>query len=139
MILLATASLFWSCTSSDEPSPVKPPEPVTIHWSLSGTFGNAQIDSVSEDTELPGMVNRSGTSTVNLNGFDTTYFKNQIILTHLQFSTSATVDIDDDGSFTFDNMEVFGIRDGTNSIRISPEAKENVVLQPNSFILYSNR
>lgn len=38
-----------------------------------------------------------------------------------------------------DNMELFGLRDGTNSVRITPSAKPNVVLNPESFVLYSNR
>ena len=50
-----------------------------------------------------------------------------------------TLDSPHEGYFTFDNMELFGLRDGTNSVRITPSAKPNVVLNPESFVLYSNR
>ena len=50
-----------------------------------------------------------------------------------------TLDSPHEGYFTFDNMELFGLLDGTNSVRITPSAKSNVVLNPESFVLYSNR
>lgn len=55
------------------------------------------------------------------------------------YMTHVTASIDVEGYFTFDNMELFGLRDGTNSVRITPSAKPNVVLNPESFVLYSNR
>lgn len=123
--------------SSDNLSEAPVQEPVVVNWSLSGSFGNATVDSVNADTELPKMVNRSGSSKLHINGFDTTYFEKKITLRHLQVNAGAEVDIDDDGNFTFDNMEVFGLCENTNSIKIIPKAKRNVSLKPGSFILYS--
>ena len=126
--------------SSDENSSAGPvQEPVTINWSLSGTFGGGKIDSVNADTHVNGLVSRSGSSKIHLNGYDTTYFENTVQLSHLQNMTHVTASIDAEGYFTFDNMELFGLRDGTNSVRITPTAKANVVLNPESFVLYSNR
>ena len=110
---------------------------VEIQWSLSGTFGNATIDSINVDTELPEMINRTGTSTLHLDGFDTAYFEKKITLRHLQIGAGADVDIDDEGNFTFNNMEVFGLCENTNSIKIFPTVKENVNLNPSSVTLYS--
>ena len=138
LFVAAVLLVFCGCTP-DEPSTVAPPEPVEIHWALSGMFGNATIDSVKADTQLSGMENRSGTSTLHLDGFDTAYFEKRISLRHLQVNAGAEVDIDDNGNFTFDNMEVFGLCDGTNSIRITPTVKQNVNLVPSSIVLYSYR
>ena len=135
LISLVLVALY-GCTS-DEPSEVASPEPVEIHWSISGTFGNATVDSVSADTELPRMVKRTDSSTLHINGFDTTYFEKRILLRHLQVNAGAEVDIDDEGNFTFDNMEVFGLCENTNSIKIIPSAKGNATLNPGSIILYS--
>lgn len=61
--------------SSDENSSAGPvQDPVTVSWSLSGTFGGGKIDSVNVDTHVNGLVSRSGSSKVHLNGYDTTYF-----------------------------------------------------------------
>ena len=126
--------------NSDEGSSIGPvQEPVTVNWSLSGTFGGGNVDSVNVDTHVNGLVSRSGSSKVHLNGYDTTYFENTVQLTHLQNVTHVMASIDADGYFSFDNMELFGLRDGTNSVRITPTAKANVVLNPESFVLYSNR
>lgn len=135
LVIAASFALFGCSSDNSSEAPVQ--EPVTVNWSLSGTFGNATVNSVNADTELPKMVNRSGTSTLHINGFDTTYFEKKITLRHLQVNAGAEVDIDDDGNFTFDNMEVFGLCENTNSIKIIPRAKENVTLNPSSFILYS--
>jgi hypothetical protein len=128
--------VFCGC-SSDDPSEAPVQEPVTISWSLSGTFGNATVDSVSADTELPRMVKRTDSSTLHINGFDTAYFEKRISLRHLQVNAGAEVDVDDDGNFTFDNQTVFGLCENTNSIKIIPKAKENVTLRPSAIILYS--
>lgn len=126
--------------NSDEGSSIGPvQEPVTVNWSLSGTFGGGNVDSVNVDTHVNGLVSRSGSSKVHLNGYDTTYFENTVQLTHLQNMTHVMASIDADGYFSFGNMELFGLRDGTNSVRITPTAKANVVLNPESFVLYSNR
>lgn len=126
--------------NSDEDSSIGPvQEPVTVNWSLSGTFGGGNVDSVNVDTHVNGLVSRSGSSKVHLNGYDTTYFENTVQLTHLQNMAHVMASIDADGYFSFDNMELFGLRDGTNSVRITPTAKANVVLNPESFVLYSNR
>ncbi|WP_290730630.1 MULTISPECIES: hypothetical protein [unclassified Fibrobacter] len=126
--------------NSDEGSSTGPvQEPVTVNWSLSGTFGGGKVDSVNVDTHVNGLISRSGSSKVHLNGYDTTYFENTVQLTHLQNMTHVMASIDADGYFSFDNMELFGLRDGMNSVRILPRAKTNVVLNPESFILYSNR
>ena len=122
LVIAASFALFGCSSDNSSEAPVQ--EPVTVNWSLSGTFGNATVDSVNADTELPKMVNRSGNSTLHINGFDTTYFEKKITLRHLQVNAGAEVDIDDDGNFTFD-------------IKIIPRAKENVTLNPSSFILYS--
>ena len=128
-----------ACNSDEESSTGPAQEPVTVNWSLSGTFGGGKVDSVNVDTHVNGLVSRSGSSKVHVNGYDTTYFENTVQLTHLQNMTHVTASIDAEGYFTFDNMELFGLRDGTNSVRITPSAKPNVVLKPESFILYSNR
>ena len=126
--------------NSDEGSSTGPvQESVTVNWSLSGTFGGGKVDSVNVDTHVNGLVSRSGSSRVHLNGYDTTYFENTVQLTHLQNMTHVMASIDADGYFSFDNMELFGLRDGTNSVRITPSAKANVILNPESFVLYSNR
>ena len=128
-----------ACSSDDSASAESVQEPVTVTWSLSGTFGGGRVDSVNVDTHVNGLVSRSGSSMVHVNGYDTTYFENTVQLTHLQNMTHVTASIDAEGYFTFDNMELFGLRDGTNSVRITPSAKPNVALNPQSFILYSNR
>jgi hypothetical protein len=128
-----------ACSSDDSASAEPVQEPVTVTWSLSGTFGGGHVDSVNVDTHVNGLVSRSGSSKVHVNGYDTTYFENTVQLTHLQNMTHVTASIDAEGYFTFDNMELFGLRDGTNSVRITPSAKPNVALNPQSFILYSNR
>lgn len=139
-ILLGIALFGLLACSSDENSSTGPvQEPVTINWSLSGTFGGVKVDSVNVDTHVNGLVSRSGSSKVHLNGYDTAYFENTVHLTHLQNMTHVTASVDAEGYFTFDNMELFGLRDGTNSVRITPSAKSNVILNPESFILYSNR
>ena len=128
--------VFCGC-SSDDPSEAPVQEPVTVSWSLSGTFGNATVDSVSADTELPRMVKRTDSSTLHINGFDTAYFEKRISLRHLQVNAGAEVDVDDEGNFTFDNQTVFGLCENTNSIKIIPSAKGNATLNPGSIILYS--
>lgn len=138
--LFGIALLGLLACNSDEGSSTGPvQEPVTVNWSLSGTFGGGKVDSVNVDTHVNGLVSRSGFSKVRLNGYDTTYFENTVQLTHLQNMTHVSASIDAYGYFSFDNMELFGLRDGTNSVRITPSAKPNVVLKPESFILYSNR
>lgn len=138
--LFGIALLGLLACNSDEGSSTEPvQEPVTVNWSLSGTFGGGNVDSVNVDTHVNGLVSRSGSSKVHLNGYDTTYFENTVQLTHLQNMTHVMASIDADGYFSFDNMELFGLRDGTNSVRITPSAKANVVLNPESFVLYSNR
>ena len=136
LLALITPIVFYGCTS-DEPSDITQPEPIVVNWSLSGTFGNATVDSAKADTELPRMVKRSGTSTMHLDGFDTAYFEKKISLRHLQVNAGDEVDIDNDGNFTFDNQTVFGLCENTNSIKIIPRVKENVTLQPSAIILYS--
>ena len=136
IFLAVTFFALYGCFS-DESSEVVTPQPVEIQWSLSGTFGNATIDSINVDTELPEMINRTGTSTLHLDGFDTAYFEKKITLRHLQIGAGADVDIDDEGNFTFNNMEVFGLCENTNSIKIFPTVKENVNLNPSSVTLYS--
>ena len=128
-----------ACFSDENSSAGLVQDPVTVNWSLSGTFGGGKIDSVNVDTHVNGLVSRSGSSKVHLNGYDTTYFENTVQLSHLQNMTHVTASIDAEGYFSFDNMELFGLRDGTNSVRITPSAKPNVVLNPESFVLYSNR
>lgn len=130
---------LWACSSDESASTGPVQEPVTINWSLSGTFGGGKVDSVNVDSHVNGLVSRSGSSKVHLNGYDTAYFENTVHLTHLQNMTHVTASVDAEGYFTFDNMELFGLRDGTNSVRITPSAKSNVILNPESFILYSNR
>ena len=95
-LIFAILLALYGCTS-DDPSEIVKPEPVEIHWSLSGTFGNATVDSAKADTELPRMVKRTGTSTMHLDGFDTAYFDKKISLRHLQVSAGDEVDIDDNG------------------------------------------
>jgi hypothetical protein len=135
-LIFAILLALYGC-ASEGPSEIVKPEPVEIHWSLSGTFGNATVDSAKADTELPRMVKRTGTSTMHLDGFDTAYFDKKISLRHLQVSAGDEVDIDDNGNFTFDNQTVFGLCENTNSIKIIPKAKENVTLRPSAIILYS--
>ena len=140
LALLAVALLaFYGCSSDDSSSEPAAPEPITLNWSLSGTFGNVSVDAANADTELPGMVKRSGESTLHLDGFDTAYFERKISLRHLQISAGAEVEINDEGYFTFNNLEVFGLCENTNSIKIMPRPKENVNLNPSSIILYSYR
>jgi hypothetical protein len=139
-ILFGIAMLALMACSSDDSASAEPvQESVTVNWSLSGTFGGGRVDSVNVDTHVNGLVSRSGSSKVHLNGYDTTYFENTVQLTHLQNMTHVAAPIDAEGYFTFDNMELFGLRDGTNSVRITPSAKPNVTLNPQSFVLYSNR
>jgi hypothetical protein len=136
LLIIAILVVLCGCTS-DDTSGITKPDPVEIHWSLSGTFGNVVVDSVKADTELPRMVKRTGTSTMHLDGFDTVYFEKKISLRHLQVNAGDEVDIDDNGNFTFDNQTVFGLCENTNSIRIIPRTKVNVTLQPSTIILYS--
>ena len=137
-LVFAMLSLLTLCTcSSDEFAETPVSAPVEINWSLSGVFGNAIVDSVKTDTELRGMVKWSDSSTMHLNGFDTAYFEKRIILDHLQDGAGAEVNIDDNGFFSFDNLEVFGLCENTNSVKIIPIAKSGVRLKPSSLILYS--
>lgn len=137
-LVFAMLSLLTLCScSSDEPAETPVSAPVEINWSLSGVFGNAIVDSVKTDTELRGMVKWSDSSTMHLNGFDTIYFEKKIMLKHLQINAGAEVNVDDNGYFTFDNLEVFGLCENTNSVKIIPIAKSGVRLKPSSLILYS--
>ncbi|MCF0224303.1 MAG: hypothetical protein HUK20_08530 [Fibrobacter sp.] len=126
-----------ACSSDDSSSAEASPEPITVNWSISGVFGGGQVDSVYADMNVDGLVSRLGSSTVHLNGYDTTYFENNISLSHLQIGTFVKAEIDADGNFTFDNLELFGLCDGMNSVKITPHAKPNVILNPTSFILYN--
>lgn len=139
-ILVGLAIFGLLACSDEEKSTVEPtPDPVTVEWSLSGVFGGGQVDSVNTDSYVSGLISRSGSSKVHLNGYDTAYFENTVSLMHLQNVNSVSAPIDADGYFTFDNMELFGLCDGTNSIRVTPRSKANVILKPSSLILYTNR
>ena len=127
IVFLALSVLALVACSSD--SKVSEPEPLTIQWSLSGTLGGSVLDSLRSDMNLTGNVNRSASTTLHLNGYDTTYFENKIVVEHVMNGIKREAEIDEAGNFTFRNADAIVLQ-GRNDVRFTPRAKGNVNLSP---------
>ena len=134
IIFMAASVLALMGCSSD--SKVSTPETTTVQWALSGTFGGSVLDSLRSDMTLTGNVNRSGSTTLHLDGYDPTYFENKIVVEHVLNGIRREAEINESGYFTFSNADAIVLQ-GRNDVRFTPQAKENVDLSPWSVTIHA--
>lgn len=134
---LLAIGIFAACNAEKgTEAPVQ--KTTTMTWSLSGSLGASSFAGLAKDTSVVSISSRSGSSIVKIDNYDSSKFQDSISIGHLQNTKFVTVKIDNTGSFTFDNLNLFGFSDGGHSIRVSPRPKPNVKLVPESILVFGS-
>jgi hypothetical protein len=136
MVLVVSDVLIGCDFDSGTTPPIQ--ETISASWSITGQLGSKAFTDLGKDTTVVALSALGGTSTLKINGYDTSRFADSISIGHLQSSRFITVKIDSSGTFSFDNIDLFGFSEGGHSIRISPRAKPFTVLVPQNILVFGS-